>query len=280
LRNEFNHIVKELSKLYSTEEAKSIVYLIFEEILNIKKTDIFTKNVELTVEQKKELPIILKKLKQHQPVQHIIGYTWFYDMKFFVNEYVLIPRPETEELVDLIIKENKNKKLKILDIGAGSGCIPITLKKNITNSEVWAIDISEKALEIAIKNAEINNVEIQFQKMDILNEGSWKEITLQFDIIVSNPPYVTESEKRLMEKNVLDFEPENALFVFDNNPLLFYQAISDFALQKLTKNGKLYFEINEKFGNKVKKMLEEKGFKDVVVVKDLNGKDRIVSAFH
>lgn len=214
-------------------------------------------------------------MKNENPIQQILGKADFYGLKFYVNEHVLIPRPETEELVDLIIKENKDFNPAILDIGTGSGCIPISLRKNIPNAMVSSIDVSEKALEVAKKNAEWNQVEINFILDDILNPS--KEIAPNsFDIIVSNPPYIRISEKEEMSNNVLKYEPHLALFVYNDDPLLFYKKIADVALKGLKPQGKIYFEINENFGAECKQMLENKGFKNVVLVKDLSNKNRIL----
>lgn len=217
----------------------------------------------------------VKDLKYNKPLQYITGESEFRDLKFLVNETVLIPRPETEELVELIIKNEKERGLKVLDIGTGSGCIAISLAKELNNPEVFAIDISADALMIAQKNAEINDVELIFLEEDILKPSH--NIDIQFDIIVSNPPYVTISEKKLMRANVLEFEPHLALFVEDENPLEFYKAILDFSIKKLKKGGRLYFEINEKLGQAVTDIIEKAGFKEVKLHKDINTRNRMIS---
>jgi release factor glutamine methyltransferase len=218
----------------------------------------------------------VKELKTNKPVQYVIGEAEFYGMPFFVNESALIPRPETEELVDLIVKNEKQSGLKVLDIGTGSGCIAISLANTLFEPEVFAMDISVDALKLAIKNSEINGTEIVFFNEDILNPG--KNADVKFDVIVSNPPYVTVSEKKLMQPNVLDFEPHLALFVEDNNPLIFYNAIVEFAKIQLKNKGKLYLEINEKLGQQTSELLKKNSFYNIKIIPDINGKNRIISA--
>jgi release factor glutamine methyltransferase len=217
---------------------------------------------------------VIEQLKSNKPLAQIIGEWEFYELTFKVNEHTLIPRPETEELVHLIIEENKAvKQLSILDIGTGSGCIAVALKKQMSNANVTAFDVSEEALKIAVENAKFNSVPIAFEKVDILNPVG---ITQKFDVIVRNPPYITNKEKALMHANVLDYEPHLALFVENEEPLLFYNRIANFASNHLSKEGKLYFEINEHYGQEVKEMLLLKSFKNINIVPDMNGKDRIV----
>lgn len=277
MKNEFNHIVKELSNIYPNKEAKSIAYLVFREKLGYHAHDIHLGNQKPDFKQKKELESILSELLSGKPVQYILGYTWFYDLKFKVNRNVLIPRPETEELVHFIIDHNRSDNPSILDIGTGSGCIPISLKKSIPESHIQSIDISIHAIQTARENAEMNNTMIHFLQMDILKKTEWDNLPFSYDIIVSNPPYITHSEKKLMHKNVLDFEPPSALFVEDRNPLIFYDVISDFALEKLNKNGWLFYEINENSGLAIKKLLEKKGFLNVHISKDIHEKNRFIS---
>jgi len=248
---------------------------------------------------------ILSDLKKQKPIQYILGETEFYGLPFLVNENTLIPRPETEELVELIIKQNSkseippepkvngaklNSKLKILDIGTGSGCIAISLVKNISNVEVYAIDISEEALETAKKNAQINQVEIHFIQADILKINNLEQLPTsnpklethnpkletQFDIIVSNPPYVRNLEKQEINPNVLEYEPHLALFVEDDDALLFYRKIAQLALKSLSPNGRLYFEINQYLGKETVELIESFGFKNVVLHKDIYGNDRMI----
>lgn len=271
-----------------------------EDIAGVKRHELILKG-EQTVSESELLKFnfAIKYLKKYRPIQYILGNADFYGLKFKVNEHTLIPRPETEELVDLIVKEagesrHKSQDMRhemqennkpevhnlqpatensILDIGTGSGCIAIALKKNIPWANVYAMDISAEALKIAIENAQLNNVDIDFIKHDILSPSLVEQ---SFDIIVSNPPYVRESEKQQMKANVLKYEPHTALFVADEEPFVFYDAIADFALKYLKKGGKLYFEINEYLGDELVKLIEGKGFKNVGVLKDLNGKNRIL----
>jgi release factor glutamine methyltransferase len=217
--------------------------------------------------------MITEELIHGKPVQYVIGETEFYGCRIKVNENVLIPRPETEELVDWIIKLVPNKELTILDICTGSGCIPIALKKNLPKAEVAACDISHEALEMAMKNAVLNKTDVRFFYTNILNPtvSSWST----FDLIISNPPYVRNSEKQLMHKNVLEFEPHLALFVEDDEALIFYRKITELAKSKLKQGGFLFFEINEAYGKEIAELLEENGFKDVEIRKDMFGKDRM-----
>ena len=229
------------------------------------------------------LHFAVKELLKNKPVQYVIGETEFCGMRFFVNENVLIPRPETEEMVKKIASCGDKACLvptgcDVLDIGTGSGCIAISLAKLLKDSAVTAVDVSEKALEVAKKNAEANNVNVKFILDDILNPQNTELIDNQYDIIVSNPPYVCESEKSDMRANVLDYEPSTALFVSDNDPLVFYRKILEFAQKTLKPNGAVWFEINEKFGKEIKNLCLEKGFKNVEIIKDFRGKERIVRA--
>ncbi|NTW31904.1 MAG: peptide chain release factor N(5)-glutamine methyltransferase [Bacteroidetes bacterium] len=266
----------ELSGLYSEQEIKSITFYAFHHILNFSRSDMLLKKEEqINDENLSFLQDILNKLKQEIPIQYVLGCAEFYGINLAVNPDVLIPRPETEELVDWIIKENNNKTVKILDIGTGSACIAIAIKKNILLSTVFASDISDKALIVAKENAKNNNAEIHFLNFDILNVPENIKFP-DFDIIVSNPPYVTESEKKYMKNNVLKYEPYNALFVSDNDPLLFYKAVADFSLKLIKKKITLFFEINERFSSCLFDMLSEKGFSDIEVEKDINGKYRML----
>ena len=272
---------KELQGYYPKEEIDTFIFFTLNDLLDYSRDDIHTlKDEPVKYKEADKLKYVIKELKTSKPIQYILGRTEFYKCKIRVNEHVLIPRPETEELVDLIIKESKAKEpLNILDIGTGSGCIAIALKKNLPDTNVSAIDISEEALLVAKQNAILNQTKITFLQADILKVKDKVEVKESgFDIIVSNPPYVRQSEKEKMDKNVLDHEPHLALFVGDNDPLLFYNAIGAFALQNLSTNGKLYFEINEALGKDVKKLLDEMGFQNVEVKKDMSGKERFVIA--
>lgn len=274
MKRTIEYIRKSLIEYYSQLEIESFIDIIFNNIYNYSKKDLLLRSNEtLTSSEFQKIEAIIKRLQNFEPIQYIFGVADFYNLKFHVNANVLIPRSETEELVHLILNEHKNKPLRVLDIGTGSGCIPITLKKNNPFFEVFTCDISDKALDVAQKNATGLNVDVAFIPFDILSEEEFPETN--FDLIVSNPPYVTEKEKYLMQANVLDNEPHLALFVPDNNPLLFYNAITQRAMKILKPNGEIYFEINEAYGNETKALLEEHNF-SAIIIKDLNGKDRIV----
>jgi len=267
---------KELAGIYSKEEIESFIFLIFEKLKGYSRTQfLLAKDEELSKEEVSEIEKIVARLKNHEPIQYILGTTEFYGLPFYTVPEVLIPRPETEELVQWIIQDNKSSKPSILDIGTGTGCIAISLQKNIPQSTVLACDISPVCLETAKRNSELNSAEVSVIPYDILNnvpDFSFPEL----DIIVSNPPYIREKEKPLMEKNVLDHEPELALFVPDEQPLIFYQRIADFSKIHLKNKGRLYFEINEAFGSECFTMLQQKGFSEVILKKDIHGKDRMI----
>ncbi len=276
IKNTVNLVKSELAGIASQYEIQSLVNIVFEEVLNLSKVELYSKaEKEITDEQLEKILEITAKLKSHVPIQYIFGKTQFYGLPLQLTPDVLIPRQETEELVDLIIKETGNKLVNIIDIGTGSGCIAIALNKNIFRSKVDAIDISDKILKLAEENAFTNNAMIRFRNADILKLESYS-FDCKYDIIVSNPPYVRESEKALMQPNVLNYEPSGALFVSDENPFLYYEAILTFAKQYLNENGRLYFEINENLGNEMQQLLVSRGFKDVVLKKDINGKNRII----
>lgn len=275
IKKVISFIKSELKEFYPMSEIDSFVYLIFEQLFNYSRTKLLiSQDVEIRGDSYQNILNIIRDLKLYKPIQYILGETIFYNLTFNVIPGILIPRPETEELVDWIIKESPDKYKRILDIGTGSGCIAISLAKNLPESVVYASDISREALTVTKKNSKLNNVDIQIMKLDILNFDN--QLNEKFDIIVSNPPYVTEKEKKLMHKNVLDFEPELALFVPDNNPLLFYKAIIDFGMNHLNPGGKIYFEVNESFGKETALLLEERGFQDISLKKDINGKDRML----
>jgi release factor glutamine methyltransferase len=270
-----NYLSVELNDLYPEHEITSIINLILKTHLGIDRLhSISFPHQEVSPGTSIEIIKICKELKTGKPVQYVLGETSFYDCTIKVNNKTLIPRPETEELVDLIINENRTFRGKIIDIGTGSGCIAIALKKSLTEAEVTGIDISEDALKIARSNALINKVNVSFLKGDILNPD-WVSVS-EAEIIVSNPPYVMESEKKFMNKNVLDFEPHNALFVTDEDPLIFYRVIAALSREIMKPGGKLYFEINEKKGSEISNLLVLSGYNDVRNINDLNGKNRIV----
>lgn len=267
-------INSELKSIYPASEINAFVSIIFHYLLNYSKTQLLVNEDKiLPTKTIQEINHIVSELKLHKPIQYIIGRTEFYNLNFSIISGVLIPRPETEELVHWVINENKGEFFKILDIGTGSGCIAISLAKNMPGSVVYAMDISEDALTLTRKNSMLNNVEIHLTQGDILRNKCLLNET--FDVIVSNPPYVRESEKKYMQANVLDYEPHNALFVPDDDYLLFYRKILEFSHTHLNPNGKVYFEINESFGNEVGLLLEEKNFSEILIKKDLNGKDRM-----
>lgn len=277
IQSTINYIKTELQFIYASREIESISSILLENILKYSKIQIqLSRNEKINSLQFDQIQACVEELKSHKPIQYILGETEFYDLRFKVNQHTLIPRPETEELVHTILKENPDLNLKVLDIGTGSGCIPICLAKNLNQAIVSSVDISAEAIEMAIENAKINEVQVAFLNRDILN---WKDFEWDdFDLIVSNPPYVRNSEKERMDANVLNFEPHTALFVSDQDPLLFYRTIADFALCHLKEKGKLYFEINENLGLEMKDLLKEKGFSEIYLMKDINGKDRMISA--
>ena len=272
----------DLKEFYPKTEILSFYFLLIEYHFGLKKVDIsLSPEKELTARESELIFSALHRLKKEEPIQYIIGETAFYGLTFKVDQNVLIPRPETEELVDWIIKNsNENQGLRILDIGTGSGCIAISLAKQLPDAEVYALDISKKALQVALYNAKLNKVSIQFIEQDILKTNVTLKgaDNLQFDIIVSNPPYVRASEKAAIKKNVLDFEPHSALFVDDTNPILFYEAIVMFAKKKLRKEGRLFFEINQYLSNEITQMLNKYGFTQIEPRKDLYGNDRMIKA--
>lgn len=275
MKDSKKYIADNLEGLYDKNEIESFIYLIFNHLFGYgRKEMILIRNEILSSENRERIYEVVERLRVFEPIQYIFGEAEFYGLRFFVRPGVLIPRNETEELVDLIIKRNKHKKITVLDVGTGSGCIPVAIKKHLPESEVWSCDISETALSIAKENAARNSVEIFFVKFDILSDKKFP--VTGFDIIVSNPPYVTEREKEQMLPNVLDYEPHEALFVPDNDPLRFYRAIVEKSAILLKKEGEVYFEINGMFGDNIRELLESNNF-TAEIVKDINGKDRIVS---
>ncbi len=275
-----------LKSQYPSTEIDTFLLFLMEEYLGFTRVDLVLKSDFIIDENTKTLfDKALERLKNHEPIQYILGKTEFFGLPFLVDKNTLIPRPETEELVSWILdeinilKKNSSQEINILDIGTGSGCIAISLSKNLKSSKVSAIDISKKALEIAKKNTEINKVSVDFIEMDILKTTSLSSISkITFNVIVSNPPYVRNLEKVEMNKNVLENEPHEALFVSDENPLIFYEKIADLALQHLSKNGLLFFEINQYLGKEMTEMLSEKGFKNIELRKDIFGNNRLIKA--
>jgi release factor glutamine methyltransferase len=268
----------ELKTIHEDSEIESFFFILTEFLHNLKRIDVsLHPEFEVSETDLEKWKTIISELKTEKPIQYITGEAWFYGLRFEVNENTLIPRPETEELVEWIVDglKVKGKGQRVLDIGTGSGCIPITLKKEIPNAQVSAIDISEKALEMALKNALDNQVEIKFLCKNILETESLDE---KYDIIVSNPPYVRNLEKQEIKRNVLDYEPHLALFVDDSDALLFYRKIAQLALKSLAPNGKLFFEINQYLGNETVELLEQLGFKNIELRKDFVGNDRMICA--
>lgn len=285
MKSVIRFIHEQLRNFYPDDEIKSFVYLILESACSLDRTSILRdKDKQLSANEHLLVQKIIEKLKKYHPIQYILGETEFYGLKLEVDENVLIPRPETEELVEQIIENEEGRKksqgYKLLDIGTGSGCIAVALAKHLPGAEVYALDISEKALAVARKNARLNRVKIHFFQQDILEENPLPPAlcSLSFDFIVSNPPYITPGEKATMAKNVLDYEPHQALFVPKERPLLFYEQMAVMGQRCLKKNGSLYLEINSLYGEMTTKMLEEKRYRSIKLLKDISGNDRIIIA--
>ncbi|MCL4124898.1 UNVERIFIED_CONTAM: hypothetical protein GTU68_024445 [Idotea baltica] len=268
-----------LNKLYPSEEIDSFFYILIESYFKVTRIQL-AMDYDLSVDNVDEILKALDLLKQQKPIQYILGETEFYGLPFKVNENTLIPRPETEELVEWVINEFKNhkSKIKILDIGTGSGCIAISLAKNLPNAKVYALDVSKEALKVAKHNANLNTVDVQFIEDSILSVSHAELLSsiLKFDVIVSNPPYVRNLEKELMQPNVLENEPHLALFVENENPLQFYKAITNFAVKNLNKQGVLFFEINEYLGNEMLQLLNDYYFENIELKQDIYKKDRMI----
>lgn len=265
----------ELDVVYPVEEVDSFFYMAIEHYLKLERFVLALEpNYVVTKDEESTLFLVVDKLKKHIPIQYILGTAHFMGLDFNVNTNVLIPRPETEELVSWILNEvNVNQEITILDIGTGSGCIAITLAKNLPKAKVFALDISKEAILVAKSNAEANNVTVTFLEQNILEEPSLKQ---NFNIIVSNPPYVRDLEKKEMSANVLEHEPNLALFVSDNNPLVFYKAITNFSVNHLRENGKLFFEINQYLGEQTKELLVGLNYINIKLKKDMYGNDRML----
>lgn len=269
-------VKKELSTHYSSGEIEHFCQYLFEEFSEISKNDRLTKKkIYIPESEIIKYSNAIRKLKAEMPIQYIVGKANFYGFDFFVDKSVLIPRPETEELVEWICQELTTiPEAKILDIGTGSACIPIVLAKKNQKTSITAVDISHDALKIATKNADFHQANIQFMQADALKPSSLPHE--KFDIIVSNPPYVRDSEKSSMHRNVMDYEPHLALFVDDNDPLIFYKNIAEYAFQHLSENGKLFFEINEAFAEECKELMKQIGFSEIEVRRDMRGKERML----
>lgn len=275
-----NQLYKKLQNVYSLRECSTIFFSTLMHILNKSKTQVRllqVKHYTFTPSEEKEFHFILDELAQEKPLQYIIGKTDFYGLSLKVNQQVLIPRPETEELVDWIICEVKKEykpDMKILDIGTGSGCIAIAIKKNLPHAKIYAIDISKKALEVASENTRLHNLKISFKQKDILTD--LKNDDEKYDLIVSNPPYITPKEKKEMRKNVLAYEPHSALFV--NDALAFYKRIAKLGIEHLTEGGSLFFEINQYYAAEIEGMLKKLNYKKIELRKDLQGNYRMIRA--
>lgn len=268
----FRHKLKES---YNRDEIRLFAFLILEDMFHLPLSEIVTRKFnDLSDNEKQTINHVIQRLLEKEPIQYIVGTTEFYGLKFKVTPSVLIPRPETEELVEWITASGKDVP-RILDIGTGSGCIAISLAKLLPGSNVEAWDISQEALDVAQHNAQLNNVKVSFKKVNVLQPYV---IHTPFDIIVSNPPYIQELEKKTMDENVLNYEPHTALFVEGNNALIFYDRIAELALNHLSEDGVLYFEISHSKGEKVVNLLKEKGFKDIELQKDISGNNRMIRA--
>ena len=283
LKEILNVFHKELDTIYGNNEVDSFFNILIDYYLNLKRITLVMQP-EYTISKEEEQPLFeaLSRLKLEEPIQYILGETEFFGLVFKVNQNTLIPRPETEELVQWIIEDYKDnlEQIKILDIGTGTGCIPISLAKNLPKAKVKALDISTKALEVAKQNAELNAVEVDFIEQNILEtcHTELDSASQKFDVIVSNPPYVRELEKAEMKGNVLKHEPELALFVDNTNPLIFYKAITEFATHSLKAGGTLYFEINQYLGSEMIQLLEDFNFKGIELKKDMFGNNRMIKA--
>jgi len=289
-----SHFFNSLKNIQDEQEIESFFFILTEYLHNLKRVDVaLNPNFEISAEDLAKWNTILSELLKEKPIQYITGEAWFYGLKFEVNENTLIPRPETEELVEWILNSpniHHPSSINILDIGTGSGCIPISLKTNLTQANVSAIDVSEQALEVAKRNAQSNKVEINFIQTNILEVEDLSILPTpnsqlptpiihhpsSYNIIVSNPPYVRNLEKQEIKKNVLDYEPHLALFVEDTDALLFYRKIAQLALKNLAPNGLLFFEINQYLGKKTVKLLVSLGFKNIELKKDIYGNERMI----
>jgi release factor glutamine methyltransferase len=271
-----SYFVEQLMHKYDVDECTSLFYIVIDKMLNTSKMK-FVLVQEKQIEAKDEavLQSVIKQLLAGKPIQYVLGEAYFFGLPFFVDSSVLIPRPETEELVEWILENVRSSSslyTKVLDVGTGSGCIPVALKKNADGLDLYGMDISSEAIEVAKKNAALNEAEISFIQADIFKY----QTPATFDIIVSNPPYIKEDEKGQMHENVLDHEPHTALFVTNEHPLVFYEEIAEFSKKHLKANGLLFFEINEHLGAETVEMLRRKGFRNIVLRKDMQGKDRMI----
>lgn len=274
----YNYIKQAINGQYPDTEASAIAKAILTDVFQLSTTDLYAnKDMNFSTNQAEKLEVIITRLRANEPLQYILGNCYFCGLNFHVEPGVLIPRPETAELVEWIISDRKSSDspIRILDIGTGSGCISISLAKNLPQSEVYAWDISEDAIRIASGNAARLDANVRFRQTDVLGQVPTDTM---MNVIVSNPPYITEAERTDMDANVTDWEPDTALFVPDNVPLLFYESIAEIGKQILTPDGTLYFEINQRFGTETVDMLRQKGYRNVELRKDLSGNDRMIKA--
>ena len=280
----YNDFFNMLILIYEKREAANITDWVFENITGFKRLErSLNGNIVLEMNKEQKLKEYLEELLQNKPVQYVLNEAWFYKMKFYVNEHVLIPRPETEELVEWIVEDVpslkydvQNEEFKVLDVGTGSGCIAVSIKKELENTDITAIDISEDALKIATKNSDALQAKINFLQNDFLNESLWNSLGV-YDVIVSNPPYIPEDEKNILAKNVTAFEPSIALFVPNNNPFIFYEKIAEFSQSHLSINGKVYAEIHENYSREVQQIFSKYNFNSEIK-KDIYGKERMIRA--
>ncbi|MDQ6890544.1 MAG: peptide chain release factor N(5)-glutamine methyltransferase [Bacteroidota bacterium] len=285
----YKDFITSLEGIYEAREAATISDWIFENVTHLERRERRGDSYKINNDQLLQLEVYKNELLLHKPIQYVLNEAWFYKRKFFVNEHVLIPRPETEELVSWMIVDIKNTKdilpeqdatvagLRILDIGTGSGCIAISVKKELNNIDVIALDVNEQALAVAKKNADHLQAKIDFVCNNFLDEATWNSFG-QYDVIVSNPPYIPENEKKILSKNVTDFEPGIALFVPDNDPFIFYKKIAKFAQVHLNPSGKIYMEVHENYANKVLQIFKESNFK-TEIREDIYGKQRMLKAW-
>ncbi len=280
MKTTIRYIRERLNTVYPARETESFIRIILNHVCHLPMHEIWSgKDTQILPNERTLIEDIVSGLLQHQPIQYLLEGTEFFGMPFYVNPHVLIPRPETEELVEWILADinstSSSKKIRILDIGTGSGCIAVSLAKHLPEAVVYGMDISPEALQVARKNATINQVSIEWLQHDILDVSEENNPAGTFDIIVSNPPYITPSEQETMERNVLDYEPHLALFVPENQPLLFYERIAEFGKKHLANHGALYFETNASGGSAVLELLDHKGYQHTVLKKDLSGNDRM-----
>ena len=272
-----NYIKQQLNVTLDNQEVRQTLRVMMKHYFGFSATDlVFKRDYRFTESELVKVIHCVKRLQQHEPLAQILGETEFFGLSFFVNQHTLIPRPETEELVDWLLNDHQQSNPKVLEIGTGSGCIPIALKIHLTASEITSYDISNEALEVARKNAERNQVHVDFQQVDILSTSLAPNDT--WDIIVSNPPYIAQKEFDSMDKNVTDYEPHLALFVSDEDPLIFYRKIGELGLQHLAKDGKIYVEINQYLGEETAALFESLGYQKVSLRKDINGNNRMIRA--